>query len=615
MSTMSTLQKNHQIEILRGISILVVFFFHLKMDAFRSGFLGVDIFFVISGFLMALIYFDMSTKEKVLRFYKRRLDRLLPAYFAVLAITIFISAMITLPYEYRDIMRHGIWSDVLAPNIGFWTDNSYFNEQQFKPFLNFWSLGVEIQFYLLFPFLIWIYNKAKPLFYLIALGSFIGYVGMDMVSPKTSFFMTPLRLWQFVLGFYAARLMLTRPLHYPVIGLVALIAMLALMGLVPNVNTGLPLWAGLLSVLTAIVIVTGLPDTLIKSWPARGLEVLGKYSYSIYLVHFPVIAFFIYTPFNGIKGVPDMADIALITLVTAVLSVASYHFIEQPLRHRDRENGMRRNKIYAVTVIFIIALIFGLKPLNVAKFSEGERQILSAWFDRDAYRCGKIKRLMTPLSDSCLIAEPNEDTGNIALLVGSSHADSIKQKLSEIAVSHDYALRLMKLNTSLGQGYNAQDVLNEAEKYGVSLIIIQNPPPAIYHDSVDLVAPVRDLLTLNAKQDNPLTVAWVDPVPVYSYHIPETYFKAAKGDTQAQSQIEEPKTLEDYEGDIVRYRALDSLTSPHFQRYEVGSLFCRPECIRVDGNGNLLYFDTNHLTLTGAQLLEPVFDQLFTQSK
>ena len=222
---------------------------------------------------------------------------------------------------------------------------------------------------------------------------------------------------------------------------------------------------------------------------------------------------------------------------------------------------------------------------------------------------------MTPLSDSCLIAEPDTQTDKVALLVGSSHADAIKQKLSEVAASHNYALRLMKLNTSLGQGYNAQDVLNEAKKYGVSLIIIQNPPPAIYHDSVDLVNPVRDLLTLNAKQDNPLTVAWVDPVPVYSYHIPETYFKAAKGDTQAQSQIEEPKTFEGYDRDIAAYTSLDSINSPHFQRYEVGSQFCRPECIRVDGNGNLLYFDTNHLTLTGAQLLEPVFDQLFTQSK
>ena len=612
---MSTLQKNHQIEILRGISILVVFFFHLKMDAFRNGFLGVDIFFVISGFLMALIYFDMSTKEKVLRFYKRRLDRLLPAYFAVLAITIFISAIITLPYEYRDIMRHGIWSDVLAPNIGFWTDNSYFNEQQFKPFLNFWSLGVEIQFYLLFPFLIWIYNKAKPLFYLIALGSFIGYVGMDIISPKTSFFMTPLRLWQFVLGFYAARLMLTRPMRHPFIGLVALFALLALMALVPNVNTGLPLWAGLLSALTAIVIVTGLPDTLIKSFPARGLEILGKYSYSIYLVHFPVIAFFIYTPFNGIKGVPDLGDIALITLVTAVLSVASYHLIEQPLRHRDRDNGMRRNKIYAVTILFIFALIFGLKPLNVAKFSTSERQILSAWFDRDSYRCGKLKRLMTPLSDSCLIAKPDEQTDKVALLVGSSHADAIKQKLAEVAVTHDYALRLMKLNTSLGQGYSARDVLKEAQKYGVSLIVIQNPPPAIYHESIDLVIPVRELLILNAQLKKPLDVAWVDPVPVYGYHIPETYYKAAKGDADAQAQIEEPKTFEDYDRDITAYTSLDSINSPHFERYEVGSQFCRPDCIRVDGNGNLLYFDTNHLTLTGAQLLEPVFDQLFTQSK
>ncbi len=612
---MSSLKKNVQIEVLRGLSILFVFFFHLKTPYFQNGFLGVDVFFVISGFLMALIYFDLTTREKVFRFYRRRLDRLLPAYFAVLFITIACSTFVTLPYEFRDITEHGSWSAFLMPNVGFWMDNSYFNEQQFKPFLNFWSLGVEIQFYLIFPLLLWFYNKSKTFFYLIGILSFVGYISMDFISPKTSFFMTPLRIWQFVIGFYAAQLVSRELMQHRWAGLLSLVAIFGLLFAVPNVNDLLPVWGGLVCLLTAVVIVGGLPVKILNSWPSKAMEVLGKYSYSIYLVHFPVIAFFIYEPFNGIKGKPEnLLEYALIFAVTGILSVASYHLIEKPLRHRDESRTRKRNWSYIGVIVITLLALPLLKSANVEGFSPQEKQILSAWFDRDAYRCGKIKRLLDPFSDSCLLTDPPKENGKTVLLVGSSHADSIKQALGEVASENSHALRLIKQNTSLGQGYSPQDILNEVKKNNIDIVVIHNPLSRVYQDKYNLVDPVEQLVKLSEQSETPFQIIWVDPVPIYANHIPETLLRAERGEEGAQKFLERPQNISDYRSDMSSYDIeLTKISSPVFKRYKVGDIFCKPTCELRKENGDLLYFDTNHLTLTGSNRLKPVFEKFLKE--
>lgn len=607
---MSSLKKNVQIEVLRGLSILFVFFFHLKTPYFQNGFLGVDVFFVISGFLMALIYSDMSSRENVLRFYKRRLDRLLPAYFLVLFITIVVSAYLTLPYEFKDVIRHGRWSAFLMPNVGFWMDNSYFNAQQFKPFLNFWSLGIEIQFYLVFPLLIWIYNKNKAALYILGVLSFIGYVGMDFISPKTSFFMMPLRIWQFVIGFYAAQLVSRELMQHRGIGLIGLLALFVTLFAVPDVNTLLPLWGLAICAFTGVVIVGGLPARILRSYPSRFFEILGKYSYSIYLVHFPVIAFMNYTAFNGLKGKPEtLLEIVTIFAVTGILSVASYHLVEHRLRHRAT-TGQKRNLSYALIIAVTLLAMPLLKSQNIDRFGAEEKQILSAWFDRDAYRCGKIKRLLDPFSNSCLLTNPPQENGKTVLLVGSSHADSIKQALGDVAQENGHALRLMKLNTSLGQGYSPQDVKDEVIRNNIDIVVLHNPLSRVYQDKYDLVEPITELVRLSEESDSPFEIVWVDPVPIYQNHIPKTFFRASRGEKEAQAVLDKPQGINQYRKDLSSYdEQLKSISSPLFKRYKVEKIFCTPVCALREEKGELLYFDTNHLTLTGSQRLKPVFEK------
>ena len=120
------------IQILRGIAVLLVVFFHLEVTGFYSGFLGVDVFFVISGYLMAVMYNPLNKSE----FFVKRAKRLLPAYFAVVVATLLIAIAITKPVDYIQVSNEAMFAAFFASNIGFWLENSYFDKAAFKPLLH-----------------------------------------------------------------------------------------------------------------------------------------------------------------------------------------------------------------------------------------------------------------------------------------------------------------------------------------------------------------------------------------------------------------------------------------------------------------------------------------------
>ncbi|MFN3164829.1 MAG: acyltransferase family protein, partial [Pseudohongiellaceae bacterium] len=193
------------IEKLRALCIALVFLYHLEVPGFHNGFLGVDVFFVISGFLMASLYGDMTSRQQAADYFRRRMARILPAYYAVILITALFSFFLLLPHEIQMVMEQSIWAAFFLPNVGYWLDTSYFDHTNLRPLLNLWSLGIEVQFYLLFPLLLFIERRSRWLLGLLAVGSCLEYAILTRVDPLSAFFLLPGRLWEFLAGLGAAR--------------------------------------------------------------------------------------------------------------------------------------------------------------------------------------------------------------------------------------------------------------------------------------------------------------------------------------------------------------------------------------------------------------------------
>lgn len=434
------------IQVLRGIAVLMVVLFHFGLTSFQSGFLGVDVFFVISGFLMAKLYQQGHVRE----FYARRAKRLLPAYYAIIVLTILAAAFLTVPSDFNQVKEQGIFALFFSSNIGFWLQNSYFSKAEFNPLLHLWSLGVEIQFYLFVPLVALIYRKSKTLLTLCFLGSLAACLVIITVSPKTSFFMMPLRVWEFLLGYWAALHInnLTQPhnklrfIQWLLVPSLLCIPFIPVDGQALSLVTGHPAsFALAVSVVTALALGIGLPEQLCRSIFGRVLEKLGKYSYSIYLVHFPIIVLSNYQAFGGTTLETNSLTSSLIqVLIVGILSFLSYHLIEQ-----------RRFKApfrVAITGTFAIAISIMLSQLiQHINFTEEQYKIFAAWDDRATYRCGKIFRVLNPSDRICPLE--NDRLGEKlepVILVGNSHADSIKTSFANAASNNGYKTQFYVAN-------------------------------------------------------------------------------------------------------------------------------------------------------------------------
>ena len=327
------------IQILRGISVLFVVLYHLEVPVIKSGFLGVDVFFVISGFLMANLF---NPNDKA-GFFQRRAKRLLPAYYATIALTMLASIFILLPVELNQVITQSVYGLFFTSNIGFWLQNSYFDKTAFNPLLHLWSLGVEIQYYCILPWLYVVFLKSRVIFYFLMFMSAVTCFYVVGISPKTAFFMMPMRVWEFFIGFFVAKFLTQNGesifKSFTLLGGLALIILLFIPTL--NINgeslgfiTSQPGLSALgITIATGLVLAFGLPEFFL-AWKLSGfLERLGKYSYSIYLAHFPVIVLFLYTPFAGTqlqtKSMPEL--ITLVSIISA-FSLALYYLIENPGR-------------------------------------------------------------------------------------------------------------------------------------------------------------------------------------------------------------------------------------------------------------------------------------------
>jgi peptidoglycan/LPS O-acetylase OafA/YrhL len=347
---------------LRGIAVLSVVLYHAGVPHLGGGYVGVDIFFVISGYLISSqIYRDLTQGTFNLRsFYERRAKRILPVLLTVVSVFTCLGSMLFAPRELEVLSAQIISAMTSTSNIFFWVRTNYFGPHaELKPMLMTWSLGVEEQFYLLFPLLvgwIWVRCLRHLLLGLAALSmvSFAVSVFQVFFYPTASFFLLTSRWWELGLGTILGIYEVSRkkeqrgrmtPWKREVLGIVGITGVLA--GVVLYNST--TLFPGVTALLPAVASLMLLSSG--ESWVNRNilslkiLVAVGLVSYSLYLWHWPILSF---AQFCSADALPPMQKGCLVGLAF-VVAILSYFFVERPCRRMPRTSHTLKR--YAVASV------------------------------------------------------------------------------------------------------------------------------------------------------------------------------------------------------------------------------------------------------------------------
>ena len=321
---------------LRAVAVLAVLLFHAFPTALPGGFVGVDIFFVISGYLITGILLRelQAGNFSIRRFYARRVKRIFPALILVMAVTLLAGWFILIPQEYEKLGTHTINAAASIANFGFWKESGYFDTtSDLKPLLHLWSLGIEEQFYFIWPFILmlaWRYRHRE-------LGVLIGLLAASLTMsvllssshPVPSFFLLHTRFWELMAGgllaYYQPRL---THHHYKVLPWLGAVLVAASMIAISKVDP-YPGWRAILPVLGTALILGSSHSAIHRHLLSNRLMVgIGLISYPLYLWHWPQLSYARILYWQE----PPAIVIAGLMVLAAVLAWLTYHFVERPVR-------------------------------------------------------------------------------------------------------------------------------------------------------------------------------------------------------------------------------------------------------------------------------------------
>ena len=359
------------IEGLRGIAILLVLLFHAGLPWTPGGFVGVDVFFVISGFLITGKLWRESQQPgglNITRFYAWRIRRLLPAAFVAVALISLVGLLLAAPLDRSELAADGAASALSLANMRFIGSVDYFAATTSpSPFLHFWSLSVEEQFYLVWPALIvlltWRGGSSRRLIVALLIGvvaSFALSIWLTDTSPARAFYLLPTRVWQLGVGGLLALIGVAGTSRRAGAVAWAGLAAVAVAGVALTAEMPYPGLAALLPTAGAVALLYGgaAPSGPVRLLAAAPLRFLGKISYSLYLWHWPLLVLPLMFLERALTGVEIVASVA----VAIGVSWLSWRFVEQPFRYGDRS---RRATSWSAIRVGVAGI------LSVALFTQG----------------------------------------------------------------------------------------------------------------------------------------------------------------------------------------------------------------------------------------------------
>jgi peptidoglycan/LPS O-acetylase OafA/YrhL len=407
----------------------MIVLYHFDVHWLSGGYIGVDIFFVISGFLITS-HIQIALQQNNFnfwKFYDRRARRLLPALLATL-IGCFVAGYFIFPAtHYSQQGLASLWALFSVANIGFWLDSGYFSTDVYlKPLLHTWSLSVEEQFYLLWPALLIALSIRR-----IALTAIIGLALVSLLlseywmskDASTVFFLTPFRVFEFCIGGIIYWLGLPERRHPSHDYLCMLgFAFILLPVLLYNNNFHFPGVAALLPCIgAALLIFGGTHSTIGQLLKNRALRYLGLISYSLYLVHWPLVVYYKYFKLPELR----LREQISLLVVALILASLSYHLIERPFRINGKTRGVRPRYFYPGIAIVILGI--SAVSWNIYKNGGWSWRYDSQIFTQQQVAEGMnrrykvINRLCSERGrEHCY--EPSFDKQKNVLVLGDSHA-------------------------------------------------------------------------------------------------------------------------------------------------------------------------------------------------
>lgn len=634
---------------LRAYAVALVVLFHFEIFGFSGGFIGVDVFFVISGFLMTKIIVSSLAKNtfSFLQFYISRANRIIPALAALISIIGVIGWFTLLPQEFKDYAKHSLASLSFLSNIQYFRESGYFDAVSHeKLLLHTWSLSVEWQFYIILPILLFLIvklfksiNFLKFLYIIIFLISLLLSIYFTKNYASASFYLLPTRAWEMMAGgliflyFDKVNFKKNSKKILDLLGFSLIILSLILF----TGKSDWPSYNALLPVIGSfLILLANNNDSPFTN--NKIAQFLGNTSYSIYLWHWPLVFYLAYLEKSN-----NTVFISGAIILSVVLGWISYKFIENPTR--KYLSNLSTSKNYVATIIYIlipVALLSFVYMKNGLpnRLPDEVKQIAINSAERNP-RFNECHPSTGSNLPECLYGD-----GDVKLLViGDSHAESMMQAVQQSLPNGASALdwtysgcptvkNLKKINSP---DFKCSEAISyylkkSVTNYPNSKILIINRTNVLFHGAPDgdptIEKPIRYISkpfkSYDQNYHQSMKSAYVEtlcefaknhqvyvtrPVPEFPVNIPKVLGHRLIINSDEKITISKKEYLQRSK---LAFEAQDEASRKcGIQVLDTTGYFCDSDKCYSDKNGLPLYFDDDHLSIYGADQLIPLFRNIF----
>lgn len=613
----------YEIEFLRAISVILVLLFHFEIFFFSGGFIGVDVFFVISGYLITDIILKKKNNFDIKEFYIRRLKRLFPIILLITSLTVILGIFIFSPIHFERLTNSSKSTIFGFSNFFFFKEQGYFDhEKLFKPLLHTWSLSVEIQFYIIWPLIIIFFKKyfRDNILILITTIFFISFILSALYSFRTSsfFYFTGFRFFEFMIGalivFFKKEISKNLSNIFFLIGT----SIILFSSIFFDESFSFPDYYAFIPCLgAALVVLSGNSvnsfNVIIKN---KFIILLGKISYTVYMTHWPILIFYRYQKIEDLF----IYEKILIIIFTLIMSFLLFRYFEEPLRRKKYKNSIYLFLLYIFTIILIFSSNFYIKKdqnfLNNKFYTENK--IISEVFKGREIKNKIEKNIINRNKQSIYFDKDNKNKK--ILVVGDSHAydfflalNNIKKfkknyQFEYIVFDYLYCFKNKKFKDNIIEYFNfnilkrnnsCEIVLNSFNKD-----ILKTVDKIILSNRWDINTDYQLMIEYFINNNKNLIVVGNGQT---FYDIPTLFYK--KKDEINSSLKNLNKNLIPQNNSIKKIA--DNYQIKFFDR---SKLNCNPECIAFKGN-KLLYSDKDHWSYFGLKffsdkIYQKKFDQL-----